>query len=98
MSPDAPRPSREPPPAGTVRIRCRADGPLVVELAPDLAARGVSVCVTGPDGSRLVPPESDAPPALCRCGGSGAKPWCDGSHRTNGFRDGSDGDRSASTA
>jgi hypothetical protein len=24
--------------------------------------------------------------ALCRCGGSANKPYCDGTHRSNGFR------------
>ena len=23
---------------------------------------------------------------LCRCGGSKNKPWCDGTHKTNGFQ------------
>ena len=30
--------------------------------------------------------ESKDPIHLCRCGGSKNKPYCDGSHRANGFK------------
>ena len=33
--------------------------------------------------------------ALCRCGGSQVKPWCDGTHATIGFTDGKDPNRVA---
>jgi CDGSH-type Zn-finger protein len=29
--------------------------------------------------------EKDGPVFLCRCGGSSNKPYCDGSHKRNGF-------------
>jgi CDGSH-type Zn-finger protein len=41
------------------------------------------VPVTSPDGT---PYEVRARFALCRCGGSGNKPFCDGTHWTNGFK------------
>lgn len=31
--------------------------------------------------------ENAGPVYLCRCGGSSNKPYCDGSHRRNGFSD-----------
>jgi uncharacterized Fe-S cluster protein YjdI len=39
--------------------------------------------ITLPDGSQVEKPNGTA---LCRCGGSSSYPFCDGSHRTNGFK------------
>jgi CDGSH-type Zn-finger protein len=41
------------------------------------------VRIVDPDG-RLI--GEDTRVALCRCGASGNKPFCDGSHRRIGFR------------
>ena len=59
-----------------VRIRCRVNGPLVIE-GP--------VTVVDHNGNPF-PIQSDKPlVALCRCGQSKIKPFCDGSHKTCGF-------------
>jgi CDGSH-type Zn-finger protein len=47
--------------------------------------------VTGPvrlidaDGNEYDLGEEGVPIALCRCGGSSTKPFCDGTHKRNGF-------------
>src|SRR5262245_2591891 len=47
--------------------------------------RTMSPCVSLTDaGGRAIPNQPYV--ALCRCGGSKTKPFCDGSHLTNGFR------------
>jgi len=62
-------------------IQAAADGPYLVTNVPR---------VTNHLGERL-----DLPPqlALCRCGGSGRKPFCDGTHASNGFTDAKDPNR-----
>src|SRR5438132_639458 len=67
-----------------VTIRPKSNGPLIVE-GP--------VRIVTPDGRELTPPpRKDGKPAevvvLCRCGGSATKPFCDGTHKRNGFQDG----------
>ncbi len=59
-----------------VTIRVREDGPLVIS--------DTGVEIVGTDGKRLVVEKS--PIALCRCGYSQSKPFCDGAHRQNGVR------------
>lgn len=64
-------PDREPP----VLIVACPDGPLLV--------RG-EVEVRTPDGRPL--PRRRRTVALCRCGKSTIKPYCDGTHKIIGFR------------
>jgi CDGSH-type Zn-finger protein len=62
--------------ADPVVIRCRENGPLVVH-GP--------VTVVDHAGNPFVPPAGKELIALCRCGASKNKPFCDGSHRACGF-------------
>lgn len=68
------RPPEQPEVPSEVVVSLKPDGPLVVEgpVRVELA-RGEVIAVT----ERAV---------LCRCGSSGNKPFCDGSHKRVGFR------------
>lgn len=57
------------------QIRLRKNGPYVVE--------GDEVTVVDWDGAEYV--VDRRPIALCRCGGSTRKPFCDGTHSRIGF-------------
>ncbi len=62
-------------PEPQVVIKVRDDGPYKV-TGP--------VVLEDVDGRRFVV-EDGRPIALCRCGASTRKPFCDGSHRASGF-------------
>lgn len=57
-----------------VRIKVRESGPYLVTG---------TVTLTDCDGQPYTITGENI--ALCRCGGSLTKPFCDGSHRSNGF-------------
>jgi CDGSH-type Zn-finger protein/uncharacterized Fe-S cluster protein YjdI len=59
---------------GPLRIRLRPNGPLLLE-GP------FTIGPAAPDGTI-----EGIGCALCRCGASGNKPWCDGSHNRVGFQ------------
>jgi CDGSH-type Zn-finger protein len=58
-----------------VRIRTLKDGPYEVKGTVQLV-----------DASRADFKLTEDPIYLCRCGHSGNKPFCDGSHKTFGFK------------
>ena len=56
---------------------------LIIENGP-LKVMGGVACVDDASGNAV--PGGDAPAIfLCRCGGSQNKPFCDGTHKCNGF-------------
>lgn len=58
-------------------IRCRENGPLVIQGA---------LRVVDHQGNEFALPVGKDVIALCRCGASKNKPFCDGSHRACGFQ------------
>jgi CDGSH-type Zn-finger protein len=59
-----------------VTIKIRPSGPYLVTGPIDL---------TDADGNPVPIPEGKSTVALCRCGGSVTKPFCDGTHSKIGF-------------
>jgi len=62
--------------AESVVIRCRENGPLVVQGPFELIDH---------KGNKFTLPAGKPAVALCRCGQSKNKPFCDGSHKQCGF-------------
>lgn len=58
-----------------VTVTACPDGPLLL--------RGPAT-ILGPDGEPVE--RRRATVALCRCGGTAIAPWCDGTHKVNGYR------------
>lgn len=65
----------------TLTIRIKRNGPYVIA-----AEEAGSVVILDADGNVCVP-EAGRSIALCRCGASATKPFCDKTHRTIGFCD-----------
>jgi CDGSH iron-sulfur domain-containing protein 3 len=59
-----------------VEIKVRDNGPYKV-TGP--------VTIIDADGNEFSVPDDGKPIVLCRCGGSMTKPFCDRSHKSNGF-------------
>ena len=60
-------------PGGRPTIQCAENGPYIVRGVERLTSETGEPLPTGP----VI--------ALCRCGGSRTKPFCDGTHSRNGF-------------
>ncbi len=65
-----------------ITIRLRPNGPLVIESTSPLAD---IVQIVDHQGAAFTLPAQKPVIALCRCGESANKPFCDGAHKACGF-------------
>jgi CDGSH iron-sulfur domain-containing protein 3 len=65
-----------------IKIRLRPNGPMLIEATGPLDA---AVEIADHMGNAFVIPAGKTAVALCRCGQSANKPFCDGTHKTCGF-------------
>jgi len=72
-------------PSDSLTIRCREHGPLVVEMPTDERFGDLHLRVTDHLGQEFPLPAGKRAIALCRCGQTRTRPFCDGSHKTAGF-------------
>jgi phosphatidylglycerol---prolipoprotein diacylglyceryl transferase len=72
-------------PPDSLTIRCRENGPLVVEMPTAERFAGLFLSITDHRGQEFTLPTGKRAVALCRCGHTRNRPFCDGSHKTSGF-------------
>lgn len=72
-------------PPDSLTIRCREHGPLVVEMPTAERFAALALRVTDHVGKPFPLPTGKRAIALCRCGHSQTRPFCDGSHKNCGF-------------
>ncbi|MHB8594604.1 MAG: CDGSH iron-sulfur domain-containing protein [Acidimicrobiales bacterium] len=78
---------RQTPASAAPRITVRENGAYMVSGGVRVTRKRMLQSEHGEPITWQLMSEVDAPPAfaLCRCGGSANKPFCDGTHETNGF-------------
>lgn len=70
-----------------ITIRCRKHGPLVIELpVTEEGAAVVALRLNDHHGNPFDLPTHKRALALCRCGQSSCRPFCDGAHREHDFQ------------